>query len=209
MIFPFFTFFLTFVIVLSVLRNRSTRAEKKMLSDFWSRENEANNTRKVNLDTISYYEFSTEGLPFGISDDLELISYEEKLTYLSEQKMLNLNGLSNTDLKLQYGPQNLDALIELEQIYASLEKTIYEYGKLLYEKGFTQEGIHVLERGIALPTDLAGNYTTLMEYYKANGQEALIPNLADMASQHLNEYNKSVIMKKIHESTDFFEVAEE
>ncbi len=197
--FPFLTIFMIFILVTTFLRNRSTRSEHARVDEFWERENQANRARKVDLATISYYEFDGNHFPYVSSDDPELVQCEESIRSAGQKKMLNLNGLSNTDLKLKYGPQNLESLSLYDQNYTELETAIYQYGKLLYEKGYIDEAIPVLEKGIALPTDLASNFLLLAKIYQEKNAPERIEHLLPMAENYLNDFNRPRVVKSLTE----------
>jgi len=179
------------------MRNKATKSEQKRNDAFWEKENAANCSRKVDLDTIEYYHFTLDDLPIGICDSSEAVELEKKLHSLCDMRLLNLNGKTNTDLKFEYGPQNLEELTIYGDNYFTLENTMYQYGMVLYSVGLREEAIKVLERGIALPTDLAGNYTTLAEYYEEAGRKDAIENLCIMAEKNLIGFNKNAVLKRL------------
>ena len=195
--FPFLTAFMIFIVVIAVLRARSTKAEKERTDAFWNRENEANSSRRVDLSTITYYSFDSSGLPDAPEGDAELSSKYNAITLAAEKRLLNLNGISNTDLKLTYGPQNLDELTIYGDNFSALENAIFQYGVALHEAGYPAEAIRTLEKGIALPTDLTQNYLKLADYYEENGNDRKLSDLAGLAEKNLTGFALSTVLRRL------------
>lgn len=172
-------FIIIILSIFSLLRNRSTRSYQEKQDQFWEKEQRANLTRKKDISNLDYIQIPLDTFPIGQSDDPELAALEEDLSDLSSCQILNLSGISNTDLKLQYGAANLTVLSECDANYTLLAKTILAYGKRLSELGYTQEAITVLEFGIACKTDVSTNYTLLASLYHDVGEEAKIAALSE------------------------------
>ncbi len=187
-----------FIIVLAVLRARATRSEKERTDAFWEKENKANSARKADLSTLSYYEFHPESLPAAPDQNPDLTGAYDAIVTASQQQMLNLNGISNTDLKLTYGPQNLDQLTIYGDHFSELEEALLSYGILLHDNGYLKEAIAVLEKGILLPTDLTQNYIRLADYYDEAGTEAKKADLLTLAEKNLNEIALSAVKRHLN-----------
>ena len=71
---------------------------------------------------------------WDISDD-EINEYRTTLLNLQARKILNLSGLTNTDLKEKYGVANLSALSEYDENYITLVNIIARCGARLIEIG--------------------------------------------------------------------------
>ena len=71
----------------------------------------------------------------------ETISEEckEILRSLSTQKIVNLTGYTNTDLKLSYGTANITCLTEYDQNYTLLVSTLQKWAEVLYRGGAKKE----------------------------------------------------------------------
>ena len=74
--------------------------EQKMEESFWERENEANNVRRKPIDHLDYIKVP-ENLPTHLlSDNIELPGILSTIEFLRKEKILNLTGYTNTELKL-------------------------------------------------------------------------------------------------------------
>lgn len=195
MILPFFLILLS---AFAFLRNRSTRSFQEKQDSFWEKENQANLTRRKDISNLDYIQIPLDTFPIGKFKDDILSSQEDTLTDLSSRQILNLSGISNTDLKLQYGAANLPVLSECDANYIILARAIAAYGKRLAELGHSKEAITVLEFGVACKTDVSTNYTLLHSLYCKNGETLKANQLVELIRSS-NMLLKESILKKLSE----------
>ena len=193
-----FPFFILLLIWFNFNRARMTRKGKKAQDEFWELESRANSTRKQSLDGLPYIYLPLRDLPF-LSDtmdspDSELASIEKKIRDISEKKIVNLTGISNTELKLQYGAPNLEFLTEYDENFTILCRLLFRWGARLNELAFQREAIQVLEYGVQLGTDIRGHYLLLANLYRNTSQNSRIQKLIDQA-ETLNSINKNSIIR--------------
>lgn len=196
MAFPFLGIFLVIIVVIQIFRKRGSDQQKAVEDAFWEREHEANHVRRQDISGLSYITIPLDKFPIGICPDEILKKYELEFEALKDSKILNLNGQSNTDLKLKYGPANLPLLTEYDENFAKLAKILPEYAKELMERGYEKEAVPVLEFGIDCKTDVSANYTLLADYYKRQGDTAAIDRLIENANQ-LESRMKQPILDKL------------
>ncbi len=194
--FPFLGLFIIFLSVAAFYRKRGTAQQKEAAENFWNREDKANQVRRKDISNLPYINIPLEKFPIGISDDEELIDYENDLKALATKKILNLSHQSNTDLKLAYGPANLPALSEYDQNYTALLRSIVAYAGSLVKNGFETEAVPVLEFGISIDSDIRANYTLLADIYKKQGDTSKINELITRASS-LDSMMKSSILEQL------------
>lgn len=173
--------FLIFIAVLTFKIKSSNRQQRKTTKQFWDHEAEANATRKQSLDTITFITIPLERLPMDNHEDATLMEHQNSIISLSKEKIANFSGLSNTELKLQYGAANLDEVASYDQNYMHLLRILYQWGADLYEKGLITEAKSVLEYGVACKTDISKHYTLLAEIYKAENCPRKINDLITIA----------------------------
>lgn len=174
-LFIFFIFFVAFYI------KRSNREQAAVDEEFWQRENAANSTRRQDISGLPYIIIPLEKFPMGISDDPDLQECERALNDLSTQKILNLGTQTNTELKLKYGPANLEILSSYDQNFATLCRALISYAQCLLSQGYTNEAQTVLEFGIECGSDHSQNYRMLAELYDAQGRRDQIKALISRA----------------------------
>jgi len=191
---------LPFIIIIlslfSLFRNRSHRSIQESQESFWEKEQRANQTRKQDISALAYIKLPLDALPLGRYDDESLTCYEDALRDLSSQPICNLNGISNTDLKLQYGAANLPALTECDTNYSTLLALLANYGEKLYELSHRTEAKQVLEYALSLGTDVGKNYELLAAIYEEEGHPGQIESLRSLA-ENLTSIRKNSILRKL------------
>lgn len=195
--FPFLASFLLFSALLTYELGKSRRIEEKSMKNFLEKENAANSVRKKDLDGLPYISIPLEDFPMDVLTDREdIMEIHNQLKTLSTKKIVNLTGISNTDLKLTYGTANITVLTEYDQNYTILARTIYKWGKLLYEENLIPQAKQVLSFGINTGSDVSGNYKLLATIYKQEGNDKEIQELIDKASS-INSLMKNSILKSL------------
>lgn len=162
----FFILAILLVLWIRYEKNKSDRAISQATEAFWEKESRANLTRKQDISGLSYLTVPLACLPLHEITDTETAELENKLRDLAAKKIVNFTGITNTELKLMYGAPNITLLMEFDQNYLELVRTLNRYGKLLYDHGERDAAKTVLEYGIEIGTDISANYTLLAEIYK-------------------------------------------
>ncbi len=196
MLLPFLSIFIIVTLYITIRIRNSKNAEEEMWDDFWNKEQEANWTRKQDISALAYIKLPLDALPLGRYDDESLTCYEDALRDLSSQPICNLNGISNTDLKLQYGAANLPALTECDTNYSTLLALLANYGEKLYELSHRTEAKQVLEYALSLGTDVGKNYELLAAIYEEEGHPGQIESLRSLA-ENLTSIRKNSILRKL------------
>lgn len=194
---PFFPCFIIFLIILTYFLRKNTRLEKETQEQFWEKERQANTTRKKDLSSLPYLTIPLEAFPLGKYTDSELSRLEQELTKLAGTSILNLNGVSNTDLKMDYGLANLDFLSQCDDNYTEMIRLLQEYGKRLFDLSHPQEAAAVLHFAIDSGSDICATYTLLADIYLALGESGRIPSLLEAAGK-LSSVRKDAILEKLH-----------
>ena len=202
----FLSSLISFCLLIFLLNRRHSKMEKSMEDAFWKREEEANHTRRKSLDNLPYITIPLEELPLAchITDDAtanEIISEEckEILRSLSTQKIVNLTGYTNTDLKLSYGTANITCLTEYDQNYTLLVSTLQKWAVGLYRSGAKKECRQVLEYAVSIGTDVSHTYFLLADLYDEEGESDLKHSLIEKASG-LSSLSSKIIVRTLQES---------
>ena len=87
-----FVFWLTYE-----LRKNSSSAKKE--KSFLELDAEANSVRKKPLDTLHYITIPINSLPFFSGIDEKLENFQEEIKKLQAEPIVNLSGITNTDMK--------------------------------------------------------------------------------------------------------------
>lgn len=189
---------LIFVIWLHYESSKSTKIDSGNSNAFWKKESEANNTRKADISDLDYITIPIDNLPFQDTTDEAIIEVQEKIIELSKQKIINFTGLSNTDLKLQYGAPNLTALSSYDQNYTLLVRALNSWATLLYEQNNLMDAVIILEFAVHCRSDVKNTYIVLGNIYKAMNQKNKIAELIEIV-ENLNSLSKSTIINALNE----------
>ena len=201
MLLPFLAVFIIITIYIAIRRSSAMRSEEKVWNDFREREQEANWTRKQDISNLAYIKLPLSDLPLGRFDDEVLASYESALRDLSTQPICNLNGISNTDLKLRYGAANLNALSQCDTNYSTLVSLLANYGEKLFELSHPEEAKQVLEYSLSLGSDIGKAYELLTTIYEYEGQPEKINALYESAEK-ITSIRRNSILRKLEEHLD-------
>lgn len=195
--FPFFASFIVFCIWLGYEIHKHRNMDAKASEEFWAKEAAANNTRRKSLDNLDYIRIPFDDLPMNILPDHSVIKEcQDTLKGLSSEPVVNLTGISNTDLKLQYGAPNIELLSQYDQRYTLLARTLQTWAKALYEEGYPDDAESVLEFAIQTRTDISSSYKLLASIYQSKGQSDKIRALIPVAEE-LNSPLKNSIVKTL------------
>lgn len=187
--------FIFFLALLAFYRKKSTRYQQDITEAFWERETKANSSRRQDISGLPYITIPLDKFPIGICTNDQILSCESTLLMLSERKILNLGTQTNTDLKLKYGPANLNVLSECEQHFMLLCRTLISYAKTLAELGYEEEAITVLEFAIRCGSDASKNYLLLAEIYLRRGRDHDANELLEQAKQLDSLMKDSIVVK--------------
>lgn len=197
---PFFASFMLFILWLTLQLSRRSKKDTMTIHDFWEKERLANQTRRQPLETLDYIVLPLNTLPMDTLGEDEIIQdCLESIRYLAEQKIVNLTGISNTELKLKYGAPNLTRLIEYDQNYTRLARTLQKWAARLYENAFFDEACTVLEFAVSTGTDINATYVLLARLYQKKGYPSRVQELITAASS-LRSASAPRIVRTLQES---------
>ncbi len=200
--YPIFGLFLIFVAWQAYERNKSTKQSKAASDDFWTRESEANSIRKANLDNENYITLTDDMLIENLWPDYavdeELSRCSEILKTLMNKRILNLAGMTTTDIKLKYGVANLNELSTYDDNYTLMVQTLAAYGARLMNLQNKEAAIKIFEFGIDSLTEISTNYKHLATLYTEKNQPEKIDHLIEIAGS-LNSLMKPSIIRSLEE----------
>ena len=199
--FPFLASFILLIIFFNIRSRSVSRKMEQNEQDFWARESASNSVRKKSLDTLEYIHIPFDLLPFGTAGDNAMLQQaEDDLTALKDEKIVNLTGISNTDLKLEYGTANITPLTQYDQNYTSLVCALQSWGQELYNQGRYEDAAKVLEFSVRTRSDITATYRLLTDLYrtKLGYSESEINRKIDgliPIAKNLNSLSRMTILK--------------
>ena len=209
----FLLFVILFAIWLRYETRKNSQIEAEVNSDFAEKERQANFTRKADITNLDYIHMPLGSLPFmGKYESVqssyspsanissltrsEILACEKNVIALSNKKILNLGGLSNTDIKMKYGVANLQILMQYDDNFSKLSRALARWGKLLFDAGELTAAKKVLSYAISCKADIEEAFITLAKIYRQEDNELGISDLVE-ACDCFDELRKNNIINQI------------
>ena len=199
--FPFLASIIIVAFFFNISMRRVSRKEEAREMSFWEKERKSNNVRRKSLENLDYICIPIDVLPFGTcGSNKELENSEQNVLALKDEKIVNLTGITNTDLKLEYGTANITELSLYDQNYTALVRALQNWGKALYDAGRYEDATKVLEFAVKTRSDITATYKLLIDMYKtklflsAPEIEKKINSLIPIAD-NLNSLSRLTILK--------------
>lgn len=159
---------------------KTNRSAAKQKDSFWQKENSANLSRRKDISQLDYITLDFSVLPMEDNPDDTINSYRDTIRSLSDKKILNLSGLTNTELKLRYGAANINQLSEYDNNFTILVSMLQKWAERLYSFGYQAEARAVLEYAVFCHTDVTKSYKLLAAIYKEQDIPEKIDALIDI-----------------------------
>ncbi|WP_028234855.1 hypothetical protein [Pseudobutyrivibrio sp. MD2005] len=194
--FPILPFFLIFLIWLTFRIKSLDAKQEKQQAEFWAKEKAANATPAKDISNLSYITIPIEKFPLNFSDDEKVVAIESELKELSSHKLLNLTGISNTDLKLTYGLPNFEIMSQIGEDFDRVCVLLNAYAKALIEADRNDDAKAVLEFAVGVGTDISESYVMLADYYRTRSQNEKLGFLRERV-ENSNLLLKNSILNKI------------
>jgi hypothetical protein len=189
--FPFLAIFIIFCAVLGYYIKKSDATQKEVMENFFEKERLSNAVRKKDISQLEYITIPFEKIPQQINT-----LTEKDFFSFAEKPMLNLTGISNTDLKLEYGTANLAVLSEYDTNYMDMISLLPTYVDELLEAEQVDTAQALLEFAINTKADSRKLYQQLVSIYKETNQLDKIEHLKTIAEQ-LPDMTKNIIQNDL------------
>lgn len=146
--FPLLAIFIVFCLLLSFYIKKNDATQQQVQDEFWEKERRSNAVRKKDITKLDYISIPLDKIPVKLES-----STEKTIFALAEKPMLNFVGISNTDLKLEYGTANLELLTEYENNFLEFVALLPDYATELIEAGETESARMLLEFAVSVNAD--------------------------------------------------------
>lgn len=197
------TIFILFLIFLFIFHHNLKKTERLTAmkrKDFWENEEKSMFTRKSQIEDNNYIVLDISGIIHNNREYFlelghpELFKYQELIFSLSNEQMLNLSNMSNSEIRLKYGVANFSHIEACENNYNRLIKAIYMLGKGYYDLEKYPEAISVLEAGIKINSDISDHILLLAELYAMN-KDVFNFNEIKIYSENIESLTKTKLSK--------------
>lgn len=191
------------ITILILVLNHNIRKNKNKddisIRAYLSREDQANSARRKDLSNLPYIEVPLNTLPLDITlndekKQLQISNYIKEIRYLSEKQMLNLIGVSNTELKEQYGPSNLEILTICDQNYSRYIRNLHLLAECIYDE-YPEQAVTIWEYCLNIGTDISGTYAALGQHYLEKNETEKFTKLYDYIPTKNTISGKTILSK--------------
>lgn len=197
-----FPILITVIILIALLTHNMRKADRKRKADrdeFLAREVAANNTRRKSLDTVDYIVIPYDEFPMELEKDDDVIAEcINDLNNLREQPIANFTGMTNTDLKLEYGAPNITHLTRCDNSFTLLVRILQNWASRLHELGHDDEAIGLLEFAIKARSDVSASYYLAARIYNSREQYNKIAWLKRQ-TESINSIMSGPILRTLNE----------
>jgi hypothetical protein len=198
--YPIFASFIILTLVIRHAIRRNRRLDENSRHSFWDIERAANEVRRKPLDDLIFVVPDMSRFPLSVMEDDEIIrDCRRMVEELSAQKIVNLTGQTNTDLKFRYGAANLPTLMEYDERFTLLVQNLQKWADRLWDNGYVEDSIPILEEQIRIHADISSVYRKLAAYYRDNGMPEKIDELRKSA-ESLNSASKASILRSLDQA---------
>ena len=184
------------------------RDDEKNSRQFWARESEANSVRRKDISALDYIQIPIDTLPMQALIDAGLASIHECITKLASERILNLSEYTNTDLKIMYGPANLDELSQCDERFTNLIRTLQSAATALLKipgtdmydiqnEAAMSDATAFLEYAVSIGSDMSNSYELLGIIYTRQKNTKAFKELYHKADR-LSSMSKDMILNKLH-----------
>ncbi len=174
----------------------TTRNIEKSKNSFIAREAKANSTRRQDISQLKYIEIDMGKIPVDTAKAVGCTKIIEELEALCHKKILNLSMYSNTDLKLMYGPANLEELSICDNNFTELIRLLNTLAKeLINEPNNAEATITLLEYAVEIGSDITATYVMLGQLYRDKGDSEKLNRLIKNARKITSLSGKTIVSR--------------
>ena len=143
--------FILFIAVITFAIMRADSAQAKVTEEFWEKERKANSTLRGDTTDLCYITIPEKFFPLN----------NDKINDLRDKTLVNLTGMTNTDLKLKYGILNFKKLSEYDDNFTKFVSMLPDYYNRLKEAGYESLGNELLDFAVEQGADSKNVYSLL------------------------------------------------
>ncbi len=195
----FFILVIMLCVFIALEKSKSDRLTTKKSEEFWNNEQLANEARRQDISSLEFIPVPFDVIPDLSQDPDEVLrDLYLQLQSLADKKIVNLSGLTNTELKLKYGVANLDALISYDHNYMVLIRTLSRLAQTLFDSDRKNEAREIALASVRLGSDIRAVYILLAKLYAESNEIAKIDDLIDRVTKW-SSLTKDSLLESLNE----------
>ncbi len=190
--------FIGFIIIcltVSHTVNHTKKLEDTANDAFWEKEQKGNFVRAQSTEDLVRITLPDD-LPYEEDCDEELAPIMKKIIPLKEAEIINLTGITNTDLKLKYGLPNLEYLMECDGNFTNMVVYLNKWADYLISHLRIDDAVKVLEFAVSCHADVGNIYINLAKIYIDRNEASKVNHLIEVCSS-LNSLSSNLTVDKL------------
>ncbi len=186
---------------------RSNARSKKANDEFWERERSSYKAPSRSTSDLEYISFPDD-LPLNIStDNPQIKEYQETLVNLTKESVLDLSGISNTDIRFAYGNKNMEDLSRADARYMTLCRSLNSLSKAYMELGHKEEAVTLLNFAVDCGSTMKESWQILGQHHMENGDKKSLEALIEKAGEIPDDkISKKDILQNLKEYKSLMEI---
>ena len=177
--------FILFIAVITFAIKRADSAQAKVTEEFWERSKGQLNPPRNTTD-LCYITIPEKFFPLN----------NDKINDLRDKTLVNLTGMTNTDLKLKYGILNFKKLSEYDDNFTKFVSMLPDYYNRLKEAGYESLGNELLDFAVEQGADSKNVYSLLANAFISMSKADRLAALIEKAKQ-LNSLSRDGIVSML------------
>ena len=188
---------IVFSVVFKTIVNRKPKYDPD--ASFMERERQANLTPRKDISGLPYIKVPVSELPLDVpTESEETKERQDIIRSMADKHILNLTGITNTDLKLKYGAPNINILSAADGNYTRLVQAITYLSSDYISSQHLSEARELLEYAVSIGTDSKRSYLMLASIYQEEGHPEKISGLIETA-RNVDSILKDSIISSLEE----------
>ena len=161
----------------------SNASYKKAQDEFWKKEQDSYKTPSRPASSLEFITFPDD-LPLHIStDNPQIKEYQETLVNITKNRVINLSGISNTDIRTMYGKHYMEELSKADGRFTVMCRTLNRLSEAYMELGYEKEAYRLLEFASSVGSDVREGWLTLGQHYLDTDDMDALSSLIDKAEK--------------------------
>lgn len=180
-------------------KRKHDKLSETQSKQFWDREEAANHTRNKDISSIQYITLEPQQIPTIENPSEQIEQCILQVQNLLKNKMADLSGYSNTDLKLEYGVGNFTKLAEYDTNYINLSGALSNLAKHYYNEHYLDQAEAVYQLTFWIGSHKVTDYQGLAKIYVAQDKPEKISSLIQSV-QELNLPREEAIISALRKT---------
>jgi hypothetical protein len=159
---------------------RRGRRNEILMEDYIEAERNANSARRKDIDPSLFFVPDLNSRPAARPGSK---AYARVVSQAGQRMLKFETPLSNTELKLAYGPSQLEDIAFMEENFSRFIRALLEWAEELIEAGINSDALRILEYTLDLGSEYLKSYTLTADCYAKDARADSLNELITLAER--------------------------